>query len=129
MHDDSPNRPPASPPPSSSPPALRPLGIAVYVCILVLVGVAGVKTWRDLATVEARRAELTRQIATTEAESAALRERIERLDHDPQALERLAREELQMVYPDDLVVLLPGAGPPQDATGGGSQEPGETQDR
>jgi len=111
MHDDSPNRPPASPPPSSAPAALRPVWIALYACFLLLVGVAGVKTWRDLATVEARRAELTREIAATQAESVALRERIERLDHDPQALERLAREELQMVYPDDVVVLLPAAAP------------------
>jgi cell division protein FtsB len=106
MPDDSPIRPPASPPPSS-PAALRPLGITVYVCILLLVGVAGVKTWRDLSTVEAREAELRREIAASQAEIVALEGRIERLDTDPLALERLAREELGMVYPGDVVVVLP----------------------
>jgi cell division protein FtsB len=106
MPDDSPIRPPASPPPSS-PAALRPLGITVYVCILLLVAVAGVKTWRDLGVVEAREADLRRAIAVSRVEIEALEERIERLDSDPLALERLAREELGMVYPGDVVVVLP----------------------
>ena len=107
MHDDSPFRPPASPPPSSPPAVLRPVWIACYVCFLLLVGVAGVRTYQDMRTVEARRAELTREIAGSQAEIAALQERIERLDSDPQALERLAREQLGLVYPEDVVVLLP----------------------
>lgn len=100
-------RPPASPASPSPPAALRPLGIAVYVCILLFVAVAGVKTGRDLSTVAAREAELRAEIASTRTEIVRLEDKVRRLDEDPMALERLAREELKMVYPGEIVVVLP----------------------
>ena len=113
MPDDRHHRPPASPPPSAPPAALRPLGIAVYVCVLLFVAVAGVKTGRDLSTVEARKTELQQDIAATNAEIERLEAKIHRIDEDPMELERLAREELKMVYPGDIVVVLPP--PPGDS--------------
>lgn len=99
-------RPPAEPP-RTTPGALRPLLVAAVLCLVAVVAAAGLKTWRDLATAQAREADLHRSIARTEAEIEALEQRLDRLAHDPAALERLAREELKMTYPDEVVVILP----------------------
>jgi cell division protein FtsB len=112
-----------TPSPTASPrtpdrraPRLRPLGVGVGLFLLALFLVAGFKTWRDLNVVERREAELETAIAATEQEIADLEGRLERLADDPAVLERLAREELAMTYPDELVILLPNH--PQDADGG-----------
>ena len=115
MPADRPHRPPASPPPPAPPAALRPLGIAVYVCVLLVVAIGGVKTGRDLGTVEAQKADLRQRIDATHAEITRLEDQIQRIDGDPMELERLAREELKMVYPGDIVLVLPPeAEPPSE---------------
>ncbi len=100
-------------PPPRRPALLRPLGVTVVVFLLALFGVAGVKTWRDLAVVERRETELRAEIARTRQEIGSLEHRLERLRDDPATLERLARSELDMVYPDELVVLLPEEAAPE----------------
>lgn len=115
MHDDeSPSRPPAAP--SSRPAPLRRFAVAALVCLLALIAVAGAKTWRDLARVEAREGELRHEIDETREEIQRLEVRLERLRSDPAALEEVAREELHMIYPGEVVVVLPDAAGP-DATG------------
>ena len=50
---------------------------------------------------------LRQEVARTEQRIDALRHRVERLRSDPATLERLAREELGMVHPGDVVIVLP----------------------
>ena len=82
------------------------LVLGVVVALLV-VGAAGIRSYRDLALQKAREAELEGQIARTEERIAELRERVERLESDPATLERLARQELGLVRQEDLVVVFP----------------------
>lgn len=77
------------------------------VAVLVVLFAAGVRTYRDLAGQVAREAELGEEIRATEERIEALRLEIRRLRHDPETLERLAREELGLVRPDDLVIVYP----------------------
>jgi hypothetical protein len=58
---------------------------------------------------------LETRIAETKARSERLQVRIDRLKHDPGMLERLAREDLGMVRPGDLVIELPEDGAPVPA--------------
>jgi cell division protein FtsB len=98
--------------PAERAPRLRPLGVGVGLFLLALFLVAGFKTWRDLAVVERREAELETAIADTRGDIVELEGRLERIEHDPAVLERLAREELAMTYPDELVIVLPSVAPP-----------------
>jgi cell division protein FtsB len=82
------------------------LALAV-IAVLVAVGAAGVRSWRDLAEQRAREAELAASIVRTETAVRALEERNRRLEKDAVTLERLARQELGLVKPDDLVVVFP----------------------
>jgi cell division protein FtsB len=86
------------------------LAVAVAL-LLVVVGVAGLKSYRDLAAARAQQQRLEAQIAATRAHIEALEQRVRLLADDPVTLERLAREELWMAYPDDVVIVLP-ADPP-----------------
>ncbi len=81
--------------------------------LLVLVlAIAGVRSYHDLVAVKTREAEFQRRIAETEERMEALRHEIELLRDDPATLERHAREDLGLVMPDDVVVLLPPEEPP-----------------
>jgi cell division protein FtsB len=93
---------------------LRPFWLVAGALLLALGLVAGFERWRDLRVVERRATELEASIAATRGEIADLERRLARLAQDPEALERLAREELAMVYPEEVVVLLPeGADAPE----------------
>lgn len=74
---------------------------------LTALGIAGVKSSHDLETARQRKLSLQARIHSTEAEIDRLRNRIDRLRSDPGLLERLAREDLGMVRPGDVVVELP----------------------
>jgi cell division protein FtsB len=82
------------------------LALAVL-AVVVAVGAAAVQSWHDLAAQRAQERELAAAIARTTATVRELAERNRRLDKDPLTLERLARQELGLVKPDDLVVLFP----------------------
>jgi cell division protein FtsB len=53
---------------------------------------------------------LEQQIAETQQRIERLRDRIERIKNDPVTLERLAREDLGLVKPGDVVIVLPDEG-------------------
>ncbi len=98
------------------------LGLAV-VLLLGLLAIAAVKSYRELASIHAREAELEARIEKTKRTIRDLEHRIALLDDDPLTLERLAREELGMVRPGDVVIVLPEDDPPAtdragDAPGG-----------
>jgi cell division protein FtsB len=97
---------------SKSPPPPRPdslrsvLGAAVLFA-LVLLAFASVKSHRDLAAARDHERELKAKIAETEHRIERLHGRIEQLRANPDTLERLAREELGLVKPGDVVIVLP----------------------
>lgn len=90
------------------------VGLAVG-ALLVAVAFAGGRSFRDLGKARARAAELSSQIEEAEVRIDELERRIGLLRDDPVTLERLAREELGLVRPGDLVVVLPNAAEPASA--------------
>ncbi len=90
--------------------SFRPVLGATVLLVLALLAIAGLKSSRDLETAKARERLLEKRIAETRAESERLRVRIDRLRHDPGMLERLAREDLGMVRPHDVIIELPAPG-------------------
>lgn len=90
--------------------SLRPvLGASVFLFLAVL-GIASAKSWHDLESARQRKLLLETRIRSSESEIDRLRNRIGRLRSDPGLLERLAREDLGMVRPGDVVIELPIAG-------------------
>lgn len=81
--------------------------LAVALLIWAVVGPSG---WLEVRRLRQERLKLAGQVAEVEAENARLRQRIERLERDPAELERLAREKLGMVKPDEWVVVVPREG-------------------
>lgn len=89
------------------PDSFRPVvGVAVLLFLTVLT-MAGLKGYHDLEAARQRERLLKRRIAATQAEIDRLHNRIERLHADPGALERLAREDMGLVRPGDVVIELP----------------------
>lgn len=86
---------------------LRPLVGFAVVAMLAVLATAGVKSWRDLATAKQQEHELVERIDATRTRIGELEERVRLLDEDPLTLERLAREQLGMVRPGDVVIVLP----------------------
>ncbi|MEO8277157.1 MAG: septum formation initiator family protein [Thermoanaerobaculia bacterium] len=97
--------PPSAEEPRSHP--LRSLLTAVVVFLALLLATFGLKSYRDLRAVNSRESALRADIAGTEARIADLKHRIERLKNDPVMLDRVAREELGLVRPEDVVIVLP----------------------
>ena len=108
--DPRPKRPPG--PIRSAPSWARP-----SLLVFALLAIAALKSYRDLAPARAREHLLEtqhRRDPRRAARGCALR--IDRLRHDPGMLERLAREDLGMVRPGDVVIELPdgrSAAPPR----------------
>ncbi|HVF60049.1 MAG TPA: septum formation initiator family protein [Thermoanaerobaculia bacterium] len=97
--------------PAPRPRSFRAVLGAVVAGALLLLALAGVKSWQDLAAARAREAALEGENVESEERIAQLQGQIERLKSDPSTLERLAREELGLVRPGDVVIVLP----PEDA--------------
>jgi cell division protein FtsB len=93
---------------SSPPRALILLGMTFLIVAAIVFGAA--RGHRDLQAARLRASTLERQIALARERVAELERRIERTRDDPVTWERLAREELGLVRPDDIVVVLPEAG-------------------
>jgi cell division protein FtsB len=83
---------------------------ATVLLVFALLAIAALKSDRDLEAARSHERMLTAKIAASRAESDRLRVRIDRLRHDPGMLERLAREDLGLVRPGDMIVELPEAG-------------------
>lgn len=94
------------PPPAPAGRSRRALWAVLLAVLLLLVGSGLASGWRDLEAARARERELASRTAAAEERVALLRERIGRLRDDPLTLERLAREELGWVRPQDVVIVL-----------------------
>lgn len=92
----------------------RSLLVAVVVFFILLLGTFGLRGWQDVSRARERERVLAANVAATEARITELRRRIERLKDDPVTLDRMAREELGLVSPDDVVIVVP----PAPAAGG-----------
>jgi cell division protein FtsB len=68
--------------------------------------VTGMRSYRDLAVQRAREASLEVKIGEAEERIRTLERSIELLAADPGTLERIAREDLGMVMPGDVVLRL-----------------------
>lgn len=99
----------------------------VALFLLALLATAGVKSFRDLKAARDLEDRLERRIAETEGRIDVLREHVRRIDKDPLTLERLARENLGMVKPDDVVIVLPEepeSTPPPESSARSTPPPG-----
>lgn len=85
----------------------RSLLSAAVVFAALLLGTFGLRGWQDVTRVRARERTLAAEVAATEGRIAELRRKIERLKDDPITLDRVAREELGLVSPGDVVIVLP----------------------
>ena len=81
-------------------------GVAVLL-LLALLATAGIKSYRDLAASRTHKADLEARIAATQESIKTLETRLENLNNDPHTLERIAREDLGLVRPEDVVIFLP----------------------
>ena len=78
----------------------------VVVCLLLFLAVAGLATHRELAAAQARKQMLEEKISATRQRNEELRAEIELLRNNAATLERLAREEYRMAYPDDVIIVV-----------------------
>jgi cell division protein FtsB len=97
----------------------RPVGTGVAVILALLVtwhviyGNHGLSVWQQ------KRAEdraLQREIKDLQQENAQMRQQIERLNSDPDAIEREAREKLHYAKPGEVIVTLPDQSQAQPQT-------------
>jgi cell division protein FtsB len=95
--------------------SFRPVLGATVFLVLALLAIAALKSSRDLTMARSREKQLQEKIAATRQRNEGLKVRIERLQNDPGLLERLAREDLGMVRPRDVVIELPEEGAPRRA--------------
>jgi len=91
---------------------VRTVTVAAVLFLVLLVGLAAARSWRDLDRARDREAELEAKVEATQQRVDALDRRIQRLRDDPQLLERLAREELGLVEDGDVVFVLPDGDEP-----------------
>ena len=84
-----------------------PVLVAVVVSLLLLLAIAGFGSYRDLEAARQRQELLEEKIEATRLRNEELTQRIGRLQDDPAAIERLAREQYRMMLPGDVVVVLP----------------------
>lgn len=87
----------------------------VIFTVLLLAGYDGS---RDLARLKARESQLEARLRQSDSHISELRDRIVRLRSDPAALEKIAREQLGLARPGEVVVILPVAEqtPPAEST-------------
>lgn len=95
--------------------SLRSLLLGACVVVFVVLLLAGYDGSSDLARLKAREAQLESRLRQTEAGIAELSDRINRLRDDPYTLEKVAREELGLSRPGEVVVILPRESGPAEA--------------
>ncbi len=71
--------------------------------LLTLLAVAGDRGFWEVYELGLHLERIERQIEALEAENSALRQQVMGLRHDPYQVEKLAREDLGLVRPDEIV--------------------------
>jgi cell division protein FtsB len=88
----------------------RPAGTATAVLLALLVTWHVIHGQHGLSVWEQKRAEdraLQREIQQLQQENAEMRKQVERLQSDPDAIEREAREKLHYAKPGEVIYVLP----------------------
>jgi len=88
----------------------RPAGTAIAVVLTLLIAWHVVNGRHGLSVWQQKRAEdraLQKEIKNLEQENAQMREQIQRLQSDPDAIEREAREKLHYAKPGEVIYTLP----------------------
>ncbi len=91
--------------------------LASLILLLALVSVLGERGVLHLSRLRGEKHQLDEQIYRLQKANEALRQRIVRIRNDNHYLEKLAREELNLVRPGEVVYRFPQ---PTSRTGGGS---------
>jgi cell division protein FtsB len=94
----------------TGPRPFRSVLVAVVAFLVLLLATFALRGWQDVSRARARARALEAEVAATEARIAELRRRIDRLRDDPVTLDRLARQEVGLVAPGDVVIVLPERG-------------------
>jgi cell division protein FtsB len=97
----------------------RPAGTAIAVVLALLVTWHAIYGKHGLSVWQQKRAEdrsLQQEIKDLEQQNAQMRQRIQRLQSDPDAIEREAREKLHYAKPGEVIVTLPSQ-PQRQPTG------------
>ena len=102
---------------------LHPLLGAGLLSLLVLLALAGIKSYRELGAARAREAHIQAEIRAAEERRIRLTDRIERLQSDPAAIEREVRRSLRWVGEDEVVLVVPE--PEPESEPGAEPEPAE----
>ena len=91
------------------------LKVVVGILVLVILGytVFGENGLLNLIRYQKQTQALVRELARVKAENERLREEVRQLQSDPAYIERLAREELGMVKPGELVIQFTEAKEPK----------------
>ena len=80
--------------------------LAVALVLLGFIAVGSVQSYRDLSATRSRIVELEQEISATQERIESLEMRNESLQKDPVLLEFVAREELGLVRPGEIVLAL-----------------------
>src|SRR3972149_6418203 len=88
--------------------------VAILLLFLVAASLVGDRGLIRLYQLHRTRAALTREIEQVSATNAALAEEVRALRTDPGRVEAIAREELRLVKPEEMVYEFPTTGRPQD---------------
>ena len=83
------------------------IGVACLLLIMIVTALFGKKGVMDLRRNRRVLAERTERIRDLEAEKARLEAEIGRLENDPRAVEKPAREKLGLVAPGEKVIVDP----------------------
>ena len=87
--------------------------VAILLLLLVAASLVGDRGLIRLYQLHRTRAALTREIEQVSAANAALAEEVRALRTDPGRVEAIAREELGLVKPEEMVYEFPTTGRPQ----------------
>jgi cell division protein FtsB len=88
----------------------RPAGTVIAVCLALLLAWHAINGRHGLSVWQQKRAEdraLQQEIKNLEQENAQMRQQIQRLQSDPDAIEREAREKLHYAKPGEVIYTLP----------------------
>ena len=104
-------RAPAEPPASPARRKTLQLLLVFVTLVLVIDGLVGEKGLLESIRARRQHHDLTASIERLRSENAQLREQARRLREDPSAIESLAREELGLIRPGELLFIVKDAQP------------------
>jgi len=85
-------------------------GFLALLCLLALIcGTALVRTRNEYQAARAEYLQVEAEVKKLQLENERLQEEIRELKSDPQVIERIAREQLHMIRPDEMVISFPDA--------------------